>query len=30
MIMDFKTSDLDEIIWLYTLEYQAMPAEIEA
>ncbi|MDF2672629.1 MAG: hypothetical protein K0R09_894 [Clostridiales bacterium] len=30
MIRDYKESDIDEIVRLYTLEYKAMPAEIEA
>lgn len=30
MIREFKTSDIDEIIRIYTLEYLAMPSEIEA
>lgn len=30
MIRDYKKSDIDEIIRIYTLEYKAMPEEIEA
>lgn len=30
MIRDYNKSDIDEIIRLYTLEYKAMPEEIEA
>lgn len=29
MIRDYKQSDIDEIVRIYTLEYKAMPAEIE-
>lgn len=29
MIRDYKPSDIDEIVRLYTLEYKAMPEEIE-
>jgi len=30
MIRDYKQSDIDEIVRIYTLEYKAMPAEIES
>ncbi|WP_066501284.1 GNAT family N-acetyltransferase [Abyssisolibacter fermentans] len=30
MIRDFKKFDIDEIVRIYTLEYKAMPAEIES
>ncbi len=30
MIRDYKPSEIDEIIRIYTLEYRAMPEEIEA
>jgi len=30
MIRDYKQSDIDEIVRIYTLEYKAMPVEIES
>lgn len=30
MIRDYKKEDMDEIIRIYTLEYKAMPAEVES